>query len=85
MIKHLVLAFSLATLVFMLVHHTLFIAFFIQTFSVNAVIAHNLGDPNADKFLQLFRFDLVCIHPLCIIQISSSHDHPISTFNFKPC
>ena len=28
---------------------------FICAFSVNAVIAHNLGDPNAEKFLQLFR------------------------------
>ena len=84
MIKHLVLAFCSATLVFMLVHHIFYISFSIWTFSVNAVIAHNLGDTNADKFLQLFRFDLVCIHPLCIIQISSSHDHPLSTCKQKP-
>ena len=56
MIKHPVLAFSWATLVFMLVHTSdSFYCLFYSDVSVNAVIAHNLGDPNADKFLQLFR------------------------------
>ena len=56
MIKRLVLDSCSAILGSMLVHLTAFKAcFVICAFSVNAVIAHSLGDPNADKFLQLFR------------------------------